>query len=111
MVSPANSLIAAVDRVALTKRYGGNAPAVNAIDLRSAKGNYLLLAGPSGGGKKATLRRVAGHESVSAGDILLENRNITDLLASERGTAMQVWHPSIFFNPSSAEDLIPQQEL
>ena len=72
--------MAAIELVGLTKRYApGAKPAVDGINLRIASGSYCCLLGPSGCGKSTTLRMVAGHESVTEGDILLENRNITDL--------------------------------
>ena len=66
---------AAIEVVGLTKRYAPGKPAVDNIDLRIASGSYCCLLGPSGCGKSTTLRMIAGHESVTSGDILLENRN------------------------------------
>jgi putative spermidine/putrescine transport system ATP-binding protein len=86
----------AVEIVALTKRYGHGKPAVDAVNLRVASGSYCCLLGPSGCGKSTTLRMIAGHESVSGGDILLENRNITDLPAAARGTAMMFQSFALF---------------
>ena len=57
--------------MALTKRYAQGKPAVDAINLRIASGSYCCLLGPSGCGKSTTLRMIAGHESVTSGDILL----------------------------------------
>ena len=71
--------LAAVELVSLTKQYGPGAVAVDAINLRIAANSYCCLLGPSGCGKSTTLRMIAGHESVSSGDILLESRNITTL--------------------------------
>ena len=79
---------AAVELVALTKRFAHGKPAVDGIDLRIVSGSYCCLLGPSGCGKSTTLRMIAGHESVSSGDILLDGSNITDLPAAARGTAM-----------------------
>ena len=84
----AASAPAGIEVVALTKRYASGKPAVDAINLRIASRSYCCLLGPSGCGKSTTLRMIAGHESVTSGDILLENRNITDLPAAARGTAM-----------------------
>ena len=60
---------------------------MDAINLRIRSGSYCCLLGPSGCGKSTTLRMVAGHESVTSGDILLEGRNITALpaAATDRG--------------------------
>ena len=61
--------------------------AVRGIDLDITDKEFIVLVGPSGCGKSTTLRMIAGHESTTSGDILLENRNITSLPAAARGTA------------------------
>lgn len=86
----------AVELIALTKRFGAGQAAVDAINLRVASGSYCCLLGPSGCGKSTTLRMIAGHETVSSGDVLLENRNITDLPAAARGTAMMFQSFALF---------------
>ncbi|SCK05987.1 putative spermidine/putrescine transport system ATP-binding protein [Variovorax sp. HW608] len=97
---------AAVEIVALTKRYAaGTPPAVDQIDLRIASGSYCCLLGPSGCGKSTTLRMVAGHESVSSGDILLDNRNITNLPAAARGTAMMFQSFALFPHLSALDNV------
>ena len=96
---------AAIEVVALTKRYGSGKPAVDSIDLRIASGSYCCLLGPSGCGKSTTLRMIAGHESVSSGDILLENRNITHLPAAERGTAMMFQSFALFPHLSALDNV------
>lgn len=95
----------AVELVALTKRYAQGAPAVDGIDLRIAAGSYCCLLGPSGCGKSTTLRMIAGHESVTSGDILLENRNITTLPAAERGTAMMFQSFALFPHLSALDNV------
>jgi putative spermidine/putrescine transport system ATP-binding protein len=97
---------AAVEIVALTKRYAAGAPpAVDQIDLRIASGSYCCLLGPSGCGKSTTLRMIAGHESVSGGDILLNNRNITNLAAAARGTAMMFQSFALFPHLSALDNV------
>ena len=87
---------AALELIALTKRYSPQVTAVDAIDLRIPSGHYCCLLGPSGCGKTSTLRMIAGHEGVSSGDILLGARNITDLPAAHRGTAMMFQSYALF---------------
>ena len=97
---------AAVEIVALSKCYAAGAPpAVDQIDLRIASGSYCCLLGPSGCGKSTTLRMVAGHESVSGGDILLDNRNITNLPAASRGTAMMFQSFALFPHLSALDNV------
>jgi putative spermidine/putrescine transport system ATP-binding protein len=95
----------AIELVALTKRYAQGKPAVDTINLRIARGSYCCLLGPSGCGKSTTLRMIAGHESVSSGDILLEDRNITDLPAAERGTAMMFQSFALFPHLSALDNV------
>jgi len=97
---------AAVEIIALTKQYAVSTPAaVDAIDLRIASGSYCCLLGPSGCGKSTTLRMIAGHESVTSGDILLDNRNITDLPAAARGTAMMFQSFALFPHLSALDNV------
>jgi len=95
----------AIEVIGLSKQYGPGKPAVDNINLRVASGSYCCLLGPSGCGKSTTLRMVAGHESVSAGDILLENRNITNLPAAERGTAMMFQSFALFPHLSALDNV------
>ena len=78
---------------------------MDAINLRIASGSYCCLLGPSGCGKSTTLRMIAGHESVTSGDILLENRNITDLHAAARGTAMMFQSFALFPRLSALDNV------
>ncbi|TWD77736.1 putative spermidine/putrescine transport system ATP-binding protein [Variovorax beijingensis] len=97
---------AAVEVVALSKRYAAGTPAaVDRIDLRIASGSYCCLLGPSGCGKSTTLRMIAGHESVTSGDILLDNRNITNLPAAARGTAMMFQSFALFPHLSALDNV------
>ena len=92
----------------LVKRYGDGpeAPvAVDAIDLRIAAGAYCCLLGPSGCGKTSTLRMIAGHEAASSGDIVLGGRNITQLPASARGTAMMFQSYALFPHLSALDNV------
>ncbi len=84
-----------LELVRLTKRYG-SVTAVDAIDLRVPAGTYCCFLGPSGCGKSSTLRMIAGHESVSSGDIVLNPHNITDLAPARRGTAMMFQSYALF---------------
>lgn len=105
MDSKTNPKAAAIEVVGLTKRFGQGKPAVDNIDLRIASGSYCCLLGPSGCGKSTTLRMIAGHEAVSSGDILLENRNITDLPAAARGTAMMFQSFALFPHLSALDNV------
>ncbi|WP_404404805.1 ABC transporter ATP-binding protein [Pelagibacterium halotolerans] len=84
-----------LELVALTKRYG-DATAVAAIDLEVPQGTYCCLLGPSGCGKSSTLRMIAGHETVTSGDVILSGQNITEAAPARRGTAMMFQSYALF---------------
>ena len=86
---------AALELVQLTKRFG-NVTAVDAINLRIPAGSYCCLLGPSGCGKTSTLRMVAGHESVTSGDIIVGAKNVTELEPAGRSTAMMFQSYALF---------------
>ncbi len=74
----------------------GDTVAVDGISLKVQAGTYCCLLGPSGCGKSSTLRMVAGHESVSRGDIVLGTQVINDLPPARRGTAMMFQNYALF---------------
>ena len=96
MVASANLSANTLELVALTKRYSDTVAAVDNINLRIPANHYCCLLGPSGCGKSSTLRMIAGHETVTSGDVVLGGRNITDATAAERGTAMMFQSYALF---------------
>jgi putative spermidine/putrescine transport system ATP-binding protein len=88
----------------LTKRYGDTA-AVDAVDLRVAADTYCCLLGPSGCGKTSTLRLIAGHETPTAGDIILGATNVTDMPPARRGTAMMFQSYALFPHLSAVDNV------
>jgi putative spermidine/putrescine transport system ATP-binding protein len=93
-----------LELVHLVKRYG-TTTAVDRIDLKIESGSYCCLLGPSGCGKTSTLRMIAGHEIASEGDILLGDRNITNLPAAARGTAMMFQSYALFPHLSALDNV------
>ena len=63
--------------VGVQKTYDGIQLVVRQLDLDIRRGEFLTLLGPSGSGKTTTLMMLAGFESPTAGEILLEGRPIT----------------------------------
>ena len=58
--------------------------AVKGITMQIQPGELIALLGPSGCGKTTTLRMIAGLETVTAGDIRIGSRSITDLPPGKR---------------------------
>lgn len=84
-----------LELASVTKRYG-DTTAVDSIDLKIKAGTYCCLLGPSGCGKSSTLRMIAGHESVSDGDIVLGPEVVNGLPPAKRGTAMMFQSYALF---------------
>jgi multiple sugar transport system ATP-binding protein len=70
----------------VTKTWGA-VSAVKDINLDVPDGEFLVLLGPSGCGKSTLLRMLAGLETVSTGEIHLDERRIDDLPPSARDMA------------------------
>ncbi len=84
-----------VELISVTKRYGATL-AVDGISLRIPRASYTCLLGPSGCGKTTTLRMIAGHEAISDGDILIDDKNVSLLPPAARGTAMMFQSYALF---------------
>ncbi|MEM6383929.1 MAG: ABC transporter ATP-binding protein [Pseudomonadota bacterium] len=97
-------MAAALELISVSKIYGATT-AVDAIDLKIEANSYTCILGPSGCGKSSTLRMIAGHETVSAGDIVLGAQNITNLAPSARGTAMMFQNYALFPHLSVSENV------
>ncbi len=89
------SKAAEIDIASVSKIYG-KTTAVDSISLKIPAGSYCCLLGPSGCGKTSTLRMIAGHESVSVGDIVLGKSVVTHLPPAKRGTAMMFQSYALF---------------
>ncbi len=61
---------------------------LHGIDLHVQDRERLAVLGPSGAGKSTLLRAVAGLDPVSAGQVVLGDRDVTDLATKDREIAM-----------------------
>jgi len=71
----------------LVKRYGA-VEVLHGIDLDMAEHEFTVLVGPSGCGKSTTLRMIAGLEDISAGEIWMGERAVSNLDPKDRDIAM-----------------------
>ena len=77
----------AVEARNVSKHFGQGEHIVRALDDVSVKigqGEFFTLLGPSGCGKTTLLRMIAGFESPTSGQILLDGQDITDLPPNKR---------------------------
>ena len=79
---------ATVDLRGLLKRFGKDVVAVDNVDLFIERGELLTLLGPSGCGKTTILRLIAGLERPTAGQILIDDDDVSRLPAYLRDITM-----------------------
>jgi multiple sugar transport system ATP-binding protein len=72
----------------ITKRFSSDIYAVDGVSLEIEDGEFMVLVGPSGCGKTTILRIVAGLEEVTAGEVYIGGRQVTDLPPKSRDVAM-----------------------
>lgn len=83
-----------------------NLQTVHGIDLEIADGEFIVLVGPSGCGKSTTLRMVAGLETITGGDIRIDDKRVNDLQPGERDIAMVFQNYALYPHLSVAENIV-----
>jgi putative spermidine/putrescine transport system ATP-binding protein len=78
------------------KTYDGAHLVVRSLDLDIRRGEFLTLLGPSGSGKTTTLMMLAGFESPTAGEILLDGKPITRTPPHKRNFGMVFQNYALF---------------
>ena len=80
--------MASVELKQVVKSYDGKNNVVHGVDLEIEHGEFVVFVGPSGCGKSTLLRMVAGLESITGGDVLIEGKRVNDVLPRNRDIAM-----------------------
>ncbi len=65
-----------------------NTQVIHGVDIDINDGEFVVLVGPSGCGKSTLLRMVAGLESITEGEIKIDDTVVNDLEPKDRGIAM-----------------------
>ena len=87
------------------KEYEGGVVAVHGVDLTVNAGEFVVLVGPSGGGKSTTLRMVAGLETITAGRLTIAGRVVNDVPPSDRDIAMVFQSYALYPHMSVRENM------
>src|SRR3954470_17333083 len=74
----------------------GTVTAVDHVSLEIQRGEFFSLLGPSGCGKTTLLRMIAGFESTTAGEILINGEDIAPLPPYKRPVNTVFQHYALF---------------
>ena len=75
------------------------------INVEIADGEFVVLVGPSGCGKSTTLRILAGLEAASQGQVLIGDRDVTELGPGQRDCAMVFQNYALYPHMTVAENI------
>jgi multiple sugar transport system ATP-binding protein len=70
------------------KVYDDDIVAVDGFSAEIEAGEFVTIVGPSGSGKSTLLRMIAGLESITGGDILIDGQSVRGVEPQKRGIAM-----------------------
>ncbi len=91
------------DRV--QKSYDGETLVVKDLNLDIGKGEFMTMLGPSGSGKTTCLMMLAGFETATFGDILLDGKPINNIPPHKRGIGMVFQNYALFPHMTVGENL------
>ena len=87
------------------RKHFGETQVIQGVDLEVHDGEFLVFVGPSGCGKTTTLRMIAGLESISSGDLLIDGVRSNDLHPAQRGAAMVFQSYALYPHMTVAENM------
>jgi putative spermidine/putrescine transport system ATP-binding protein len=83
----------------------GAATAVDTFNLQVERGEFISFLGPSGCGKTTTLRMIAGFEQPTAGQLLVNEQDITRRPPNQRNVGMVFQSYALFPNMNVAQNI------
>jgi ABC-type Fe3+/spermidine/putrescine transport system ATPase subunit len=87
------------------RRVFGAMSALDGLDLRIAPGELLALLGPSGCGKTTALRLLAGFDTPTEGDVLVDGQDVSHTPANKRDMGMVFQSYSLFPTMSATDNV------
>ena len=83
----------------------GSVEVIKGVSIDVADGEFVILVGPSGCGKSTLLRMMAGLESISAGELLIDDRRVNDVAPKDRDIAMVFQNYALYPHMTVAENM------
>lgn len=87
------------------KTYDGKVLVVKDLNLSIGRGEFLTMLGPSGSGKTTCLLMLAGFETATHGEILVDGKPINNIPPHKRGIGMVFQNYALFPHMTVAENL------
>jgi multiple sugar transport system ATP-binding protein len=97
--------VAGIVLEAVSKIFASDVVAVDDLSLEIGDGEFMVLVGPSGCGKSTILRILAGLEEVTAGEVYIDGRQVTDLPPKQRDVAMVFQNYALYPHMSVEQNL------
>jgi multiple sugar transport system ATP-binding protein len=97
--------VAAIALVQVSKTYPNGHAAARDLTLDVRDGELLVLVGPSGSGKSTILRLIAGLETPTSGQILIDGRDVTGVPPQQRDLAMVFQSYALYPHKTVRENL------
>jgi multiple sugar transport system ATP-binding protein len=83
----------------------GPAQILHGVSVDIADGEFVILVGPSGCGKSTLLRMIAGLESITGGEIRINDRIVNDVPPKERDIAMVFQNYALYPHMTVADNM------
>jgi len=83
----------------------GAAHVLHGVSVDIADGEFVVLVGPSGCGKSTLLRMIAGLESITGGEILIDDRVVNNVPPKERDIAMVFQNYALYPHMTVADNM------
>src|SRR5271167_3301407 len=89
----------------------GSFEVIHGVSIEVEDGEFVILVGPSGCGKSTLLRMVAGLESITSGELRIDERIVNDLPPKERDIAMVFQNYALYPQMTVAKNMSFSLEL
>ena len=88
----------------VTKHYGAFR-AIKGVSFSVEPGEFIVMVGPSGCGKSTLLRIIAGLEPITAGRVIINDRDVTHFEPADRGVAMVFQNYALYPHMNVAQNM------